>query len=86
MQGDFSRLTFDPGKQYRAVHMQQGRVQLDADWNEQVDIFNYALETQIRDLVGLAGGPRAAAGFQVTLRSNAHVPEQQAQMVPGDLC
>jgi Family of unknown function (DUF6519) len=77
MQGDFSRLTFDPRKQYRAVHMQQGRVQLDADWNEQVAIFNYALETQIRDLVGPAGGPQAGAGFQVISTSNAVAMEQQ---------
>ena len=35
MKGDFSRQTFDPKKHYSAVLMQQGRVQLDADWNEQ---------------------------------------------------
>ncbi len=77
MQGDFSRLTFDPRKRYRAVHMQQGRVQLDADWNEQVDIFNYALETQIRDLLGPCGAPRATAGFQVTLPSHTQGTQQQ---------
>ena len=39
MKGDFSRITFDPKKHYSRVLMQQGRVQLDADWNEQAAIF-----------------------------------------------
>ena len=36
--GDFSRDTFDPSKHFLRVLMQQGRVSLDADWNEQTDI------------------------------------------------
>ena len=35
MPGDYSRNTFDPRRHYSGVLMQQGRVQLDADWNEQ---------------------------------------------------
>jgi hypothetical protein len=35
VKGDFSRDTFDAAKHYTAVLMQQSRVQLDADWNEQ---------------------------------------------------
>ncbi len=31
---DTSRSTFDPWKDYAAVVMEQGRVQLDSDWNE----------------------------------------------------
>jgi hypothetical protein len=34
MNGDFSRRTFARGKYYRAVLLQQGRIQLDADYNE----------------------------------------------------
>ena len=34
MKGDFSRLRFDPEKQYEAVLVQQGRVALDSDANE----------------------------------------------------
>jgi hypothetical protein len=65
MQGDFSRLTFNPRKHYRSVHMQQGRVQLDADWNEQIDILNHYFETQLRDLLGASGAMVATAGFQI---------------------
>ena len=38
MKGDFTRFSFDPAKHYSGVRMQQGRVQLDADWNEQQSI------------------------------------------------
>jgi hypothetical protein len=38
MKGDFSRLPFDQGKRYTSVLLQQGRVTLDSDWNEQAFI------------------------------------------------
>ncbi len=38
MKSDISRSSFDARKHYSKVVMQQGRVQLDADWNEQQDI------------------------------------------------
>ncbi len=68
MRGDFSRQTFDPKKHYRGVRMQQGRVQLDADWNEQSDLLNYYLETHLKDVLGAGGAPQATAGFKITLR------------------
>ncbi|MEI6900677.1 MAG: DUF6519 domain-containing protein, partial [Bacteroidota bacterium] len=37
MKGDFTRSTFNKEKHYHDVRMQQGRVMLDADWNEQQD-------------------------------------------------
>src|ERR1700733_10487477 len=63
MSGDFSRSTFDPRKHYSGVRMQQGRVQLDADWNEQVDIAAEALRARTGDIVGAGGGPAGTAGF-----------------------
>ncbi|MDF0677303.1 MAG: DUF6519 domain-containing protein [Nitrospira sp.] len=56
MKGDFSRLTFDKEKQFSRVLMQQGRVQLDADWNEQVAIFLESIRTLTRDVIGPHGG------------------------------
>ncbi|MDP9422451.1 MAG: right-handed parallel beta-helix repeat-containing protein [Pseudomonadota bacterium] len=38
MSGDHTRFTYNPKKRFAAVQMQQGRVQLDADWNEQADL------------------------------------------------
>src|SRR6476659_303987 len=66
MKGDFSRHTFDRSRHYSGVLMQQGRVQLDADWNEQGDIDRYLFETEGADVVGGCGAPIGNAGFQIT--------------------
>ncbi|MEI2579931.1 DUF6519 domain-containing protein [Scytonema sp. PRP1] len=65
MKGDFSRYTFNPKKQYSAVLMQQGRVQLDADWNEQQAINQYRIETETKDIIGLCGVPATGGGFAI---------------------
>jgi hypothetical protein len=57
MKGDFSRLTFDSKKRYTRVLLQQGRVLLDADWNEMVEIHRHDLRNVMRDLIGPYGGP-----------------------------
>jgi hypothetical protein len=65
MKGDFSRLTFNPRKRYSGVLMQQGRVQTDADWNEQLEIQHHRAETEARDVIGLCGVPKESGGFAV---------------------
>jgi hypothetical protein len=68
MKGDFTRFTFDPRNHYVRVLMQQGRVQLDADWNEQAGILLHYLQTLARDLIGDHGGPLLGElGFGITL-------------------
>jgi hypothetical protein len=62
MPGDFSRKTFDKKKHYSGVLMQQGRVQLDADWNEELDIGQYRTFTETKDVIGAAGVPRKIMG------------------------
>jgi hypothetical protein len=57
MKGDFSRDNFKPKKNYSSVRLQQGRVLLDADWNEQVDIQRHRQQQALRDIIGYAGGP-----------------------------
>jgi hypothetical protein len=52
MKGDFARVTFDPARHYSQVLQQQGRVLLDADWNEQGHIQLHLLRALIRDLAG----------------------------------
>src|SRR4028119_1195843 len=52
MKGDFTRSTFQPEKHYTSVRMQQGRLQLDSDWNEQVDIEAYLRHAQAVDMIG----------------------------------
>lgn len=65
MKGDFSRDTFDPGKHFSRVLMQQGRVQLDADWNEQHAILLHYLRTLARDILGPHAGPADKLGFEI---------------------
>ncbi|RYZ03490.1 MAG: hypothetical protein EOO73_27530 [Myxococcales bacterium] len=57
MQGDFTRNSDDWEAAYSGVLMQQGRVQLDADWNEQAAIQKRALRRALRDLIGPHAGP-----------------------------
>jgi hypothetical protein len=66
MKGDFSRVTFPPDKGYARILQQQGRVALDADWNEQSAIDDRRMRAMLVDLVGGAAGPRDALGFAVT--------------------
>jgi hypothetical protein len=65
MKGDFTRSTFDARKHFTRVLMQQGRVQLDADWNEQAAILLHYLQTLAADLIGPDGGPAGACGFEI---------------------
>ncbi len=64
--GDFTRDTFDPVKHFSRVLMQQGRVQLDADWNEQTSILLHYLRTLAVDLRGTHWGPAKIAGADNT--------------------
>ena len=65
MPGDYSRRLFLRKKHYSGVLMQQGRVQLDADWNEQLDIQLYRTETEAMDVIGRCGVPRKNGGFLI---------------------
>ncbi|WP_437947874.1 DUF6519 domain-containing protein [Sorangium sp. So ce296] len=65
MEGDFTRSSDDPDRSYSGVLMQQGRVQLDADWNEQWAIHTRALRLALKDIIGQHGGPAGDLGFQI---------------------
>ncbi|MGY6020838.1 DUF6519 domain-containing protein [Streptomyces spinosirectus] len=72
MHADLSRLTFRPERRYSAVVAQQGRVQLDADANEQTAIQLHQARTLAADLIGRHGGPRDAAGFRIEYIGGKH--------------
>ncbi len=65
MKGDFSRLTFDPNRAFTQVLRQQGRVDVDADWNEQQAIHSHLDRTTRRDVIGPSGAPLDNAGFAI---------------------
>jgi hypothetical protein len=71
MRADFTRVTFDLAKHYSGVLQQQGRVQLDADWNEQSAILLHYLRTLATDLIGEHAGPLASLGFEIITKGSA---------------
>jgi len=83
MKGDFSRITFDSKKRYTRVLLQQGRIQLDADWNEMVDIQCHDLRNVMRDLIGPYGGPIDNCGFRVI--GDAVSTRQKGELRQGDI-
>src|SRR5262245_17355798 len=62
MKGDFTRDSFDPARRFRRVLMQQGRVQIDADFNEQASIILRYLQSLSTDVIGRFGGPKNVIG------------------------
>lgn len=67
MKGDFSRFTFNAKNHYAGVRTQQGRVQLDADWNEQMEILEYFQRILALDFIGGSGAPATEniSGFKI---------------------
>jgi hypothetical protein len=65
MGSDRARVTYDEAQQYRRVVMQQGRVTLEADWNEGEQILTEETRKEALDFVGPAGTPNDgyAIGF-----------------------
>jgi len=57
MSGDYSRRRFDPNNDYSAVLMQQGRVQLDADWNEWAEALDRRQRAETIDTLGVQAKP-----------------------------
>lgn len=54
MSGDYSRHRFNPRNNYSGVKMQQGRVQLDADWNEWTDAIDRRTRAETVDTFGVS--------------------------------
>jgi hypothetical protein len=87
MKANLTRKSFDPLKHFNRVLMQQGRVQLDADWNEQIDIVLHL----IRRLAAASFGPAATpdGGFLLSPLSGVSTDVEIAAgtcYVDGILC
>jgi Family of unknown function (DUF6519)/Right handed beta helix region len=68
MSGDYSRKTFNPRRDFSGVLMQQGRVQLDADWNELVGIISRRLRAETTDIIGRGTVPKETPdGFNIQI-------------------
>ena len=83
MYGDFSRMTFSRRRQYSSVWAQQGRVQLDADINEQAAILLDYMRTLALDFIGPFGGPVERAGFRIDLEPGSDLDRKSADLRIG---
>jgi hypothetical protein len=67
---DISRQRFNPLKDFSGVLMQQGRVQLDSDWNDFVEILDRRSRVGTADIIGRCVVPRETPdGFKITVSS-----------------
>ncbi|MCL2868561.1 MAG: DUF6519 domain-containing protein, partial [Candidatus Bathyarchaeota archaeon] len=65
MKADITRSTYNKNKKYTKVNAQQGRIQIDADWNEQLDIQEHFNKIMLCDLIGKTGTPFEESGFKI---------------------
>ena len=87
MKGDFSRSTFKGDKHFNSVRMQQGRVQLDSDWNEQVDIQRHLDQATRTDVIGISGAPKSGGfGIDFTTDNQDLTIDPGRVYVDGILC
>jgi hypothetical protein len=86
MAADITRSTFHPEKHYSSVRKQQGRVDLDADWNEQNDIQAHRFHAEVLDVIGASGVPQGNSGFSIQVANNNLVIGTGRFYVDGILC
>lgn len=68
MGGDYSRKRFNKERRYSSVLMQQGRVQLDSDWNEGIAISDRRWRAETLDVIGRCGVPdETPDGFKIEI-------------------
>src|SRR5207247_6815842 len=68
MSGDYSRVRFDPKNDFSSVLMQQGRVQLDSDWNEFADLLDRRWRAETTDIIGRNTVPKETPeGFRIQI-------------------
>ena len=86
MSGDYSRKRFNPEKHYKGVLRQQGRVDLDADWNEYVDLQDRHWRAETIDVIGRCGVPsETPGGFKIQKSGNQFTVGQGRIYVDGFL-
>ncbi len=84
MAGDYTRLTFDPRRDRAMVLEQQGRVHLDADFNELVAILERRLRVETYDFAGPAVVPASEPdSFKIVLQGGVFSVERGRIYVDG---
>jgi hypothetical protein len=78
MKGDFSRITGLKAKRkhYSGLLKQQGRVQLDSDWNELISIIAHQRSIRTIDTIGPCGAPIHDSGFEILHPGGGLLPNE----------
>src|SRR5438105_14354158 len=72
MAGDYTRMTFRPKEDHAGVLMRQGRVTLDADWNELVELVDRLFRAETVDIIGRCTVPTETPdGFRIKVAGGA---------------
>jgi hypothetical protein len=88
MKADLTRRTFRHERHYISTLQQQGRVPIDADWNEQGEIQQHRDESEAIDVIGPSGFPNSAGNFLLGLTPDGSdvVVDPGRGYVDGILC
>jgi uncharacterized protein DUF6519 len=78
---DRARVSYDPGRHWRGVINQQGRVTLEADWNEAAAIAAESERAQLVDVVGPSGTPDD--GYRVDVAGSGDLTIRHGTMYVG---
>jgi hypothetical protein len=78
---DRARVSYDPSRHWRGVVSQQGRVTLEADWNEAAAIAAEENRAQLIDVVGVSGTPDD--GYGVTVESTGDLTISHGTLYVG---
>src|SRR5882672_1575129 len=85
MASDISRKLFKKENHYSGVINQQGRVTLDADLNEQLDIQLYRTHTETIDVIGYSGVPKKNGGFLIKVVNGVGLTIASGRIYVGGL-
>lgn len=83
MTSDRARISYDPSRRFHGVVAQQGRVSLEADWNEAQAIAGAQLQARTLDVIGRAGSPDR--GYRITPVVDGGRPTGDFQISAGTL-
>lgn len=81
MSSDRARVSYDPSRHWRGVINQQGRVTLEADWNEAAAIAAESDRAELVDVVGPSGTPDD--GYRVDVAASGDLTIRQGTMYVG---
>jgi hypothetical protein len=85
--GDFTRDTFNPARHYSRVFLQQGRVSIDADFNEQVSILHHYQRLFATAVIGPHAAPWGCPhDFDVQVDDEKYALNTGSYFVNGLLC